>query len=95
MVSTALLLVDPVLARVMFFYLPPLPSDNLYQATTFTLIAVAMIFLVRSLPPSAPGGRWYRNYCLASMAVLALFFAVPHASTWLGFVQWFRDLPLT
>ena len=95
MVSTALLLVDPVLARVMFFYLPPLPSESLYQGVTFTLIAVVMAFLVRSLPPSANGRSWYRNYCLVSILVLALFFIVPHIGAWLDFVQWFRAIPLT
>jgi hypothetical protein len=95
MVSTALLLIDPVLARIMFFYLPPLPSENLYQGITFTLIAVAMTVLVRSLPPSAKGRNWYRNYCLGSISVLGLFFVVPHAGAWLDFVQWFRDISLT
>lgn len=95
MVSTALLLVDPVLARMMFFYLPPLPSDHLYQAITFTLIAAVMLCLVISLPPQAPGRSWYRNYCLGAAAVLALFFVVPYTSAWLAFVNWFRVLPLT
>jgi len=95
MASTALLLVDPVLARIMFFYLPPLPSENLYQGITFTLIAVAMVLLVRSLPSSAKGRDWYRNYCLGSMSVLALFFVVPYAGAWLDFVRWFRNTPLT
>lgn len=95
MVSTALLLVDPVLARIMFFHLPPLASENLYQGITFALIAIAMVFLVRSLPPSAKGRNWYRNYCLGSMSVLALFFVVPYTGAWLDFAQWFRDIPLT
>jgi hypothetical protein len=95
MVSTALLLVDPVLARIMFFYLPPLPSDNLYQGITFALIAVVMALLVRSLPKSEMGRNWYRNYCLGTLATLALFFTVPHTSAWLAFVHWFRILPLT
>ena len=95
MVSTALLLLDPVLARIMFFHLPPLPSDDLYQAITFTLIAVAMTFLVRSLPAEVPGRAWYRNYCLGTVSILALFFVVPYTGGWLAFVNWFRALPLT
>ena len=95
MLSTALLLVDPVLARIMYFYLPPLPSNHLYQGITFTLITAVMVYLVRSLPPQAPGRIWYRNYCLGSVAVLALFFAVPYTGAWLAFVNWFRVLPLT
>ena len=95
MLSTALLLIDPVLARIMFFYLPPLPSLQLYQGITFTLIAAVMAYLVNSLPPQAPGRTWYRNFCLGAAAILALFFAVPYTSAWLAFVNWFRSLPLT
>lgn len=95
MLSTALLLVDPVLARIMFFYLPPLPSANLYQGITFTLIAAIMVLLVKSLPMHAPGRAWYRNYCLGTVTVLALFFSVPYTAAWLAFVNWFRALPLT
>lgn len=95
MVSTALLLVDPVLARIMYFHLPPLPSESWYQGITFTLIAVIMAYLVTSLPPTARGRNWYRNYCLVSISVLALFFLVPYTDGWLDFVKWFRDIPLT
>lgn len=95
MLSTALLLVDPVLARIMFFYLPRLPSDDLYQGITFTLIAVAMALLVNSLPAHVPGRTWYRNYCLGTVATFATFFAVPYSAAWLAFVNWFRLLPLT
>jgi hypothetical protein len=89
------MLVDPVVARIMFFYLPRLPSDDLYQGITFTLIAAAMVYLVNSLPPNAPGRIWYRNYCIGTVAILALFFAVPYTGAWLAFVNWFRVLPLT
>ena len=95
MLSTGLLLVDPVVARIMFFYLPRLPSDELYQGITFTLIAAAMVYLVISLPRHALGRIWYRNYCIGAVAILALFFAVPYAGAWLAFVNWFRVLPLT
>ena len=95
MVSTALLLLDPVLARLMFFYLPPLPSEHLYQGITFTLIATAMVFLVKSLPAQVRGRTWYRNYCLGTASILVLYFAIPYTSVWLAFVNWFRVLPLT
>lgn len=95
MLSTALLLLDPVLARIMFFYLPRLPSDDLYQGITFTIIAAVMVFLVNSLPPQTQGRNGYRNYCLGTAATLALFFAVPYTGAWLAFIKWFRLLPLT
>jgi hypothetical protein len=77
------------------FYLPPPPSDDLYQGTPFTLIAVVMALLAASLPTHAAGRTAYRNYCLGTVSTLALFFAVPHTSAWLAFVNWFRALPLT
>ena len=95
MLSTALLLIDPVLARIMYHYAPPLPSDHLYQGITFTLIAAVMAYLVKSLPQQAPGRIWYRNYCLGTTAVLALYFAVPYTGAWLAFANWFRSFPLT
>lgn len=95
MMSTALLLVDPVLSRIMSFYLPSFSSEHLYQGITFTLIAVAMVYLVKSLPAQVRGRTWYRNYCLGTVSVLALFFVVPYTSAWLAFVTWFRALPLT
>ena len=95
MLSTALLLVDPVLARILFVYVPRLPSNALYQGITFTLITAALALLVTSLPSQVPGRTWYRNYCIAAVATLALFFAVPYTGTWLAFVNWFRVLPLT
>ena len=95
MLSTALLLIDPVLARIMFFYLPPLPSEDLYQGITFTLIAVAMALLTWSLPVSAVGRSSYRNYAIGAVSILALFFAVPYTAGWLAFVHWFRALPIT
>ncbi len=95
MLSTALLVIDPVLARIMLFYLPPLPSEDLYQGITFTLIAAAMSLLVTSLPLQAPGRTWYRNYCIGAVATLALLFAVPYSGIWLSLVDWFRMLPLT
>lgn len=95
MLSTALLLIDPVVARIMFFYLPPLPSDHLYQGITFAFILSVMVYLVKSLPPQAPGRTWYRNYCLGTVAILGLFFVVPYTGAWLAFANWFRVLPLT
>ncbi len=95
MVSTALLLIDPVLARVMYFYLPRLTSENMYQGITFSLIAVAMAALVWSLPAFVKGRTWYRNYCICAIGTLVLFFTVPHTSPWLVFVKWFREAPLT
>jgi hypothetical protein len=95
MLSTALLMIDPVVSRIMSFYMRPLPSEHLYQGITFSLTVAVMAYLTISLPQQTPGRIWYRNYCLGTTAIFALFFAVPYTGTWLGFVRWFRALPLT
>lgn len=95
MVSTAILLVDPVLARLMFYYLPPLPSEHIFQGVTFSLIAVALVALLRSLPAASEGREAYRAYVIATLSLLALFFVIPYTAFWRHFVLWFRALPLT
>jgi hypothetical protein len=95
MVSTALLLVDPVLARLMFFHLPRLPFEQLYQGISFSLIALALFFLWRTLPAGIAGRVAFRNFCVGTVAVLMLFFVLPHTGAWAAFVLWFRALPLT
>lgn len=95
MISIAPLLIDPVLARITFFHLPQMPSLAMYQAVTFTMIAVALAFLVRSTPRKVQGRTCCRNCCLGTVSAVALHFAVPHAGSWLVFVAWFRALPLT
>ena len=95
MASAALLLLDPLVARLMAFHLPPLPSEDLYQGITFTLIAVVLVFLVRSLPPSTQGRASYRKYSFGAVAALALFFVVPHMTLWVVFAHWFRAISLT
>lgn len=95
MASTALLLLDPVLARLLFFRLPPLPFEQLYQAISFSLVALALFFLWRSLPAGAAGRTAYRNFCIGTVTVLALFFVLPHSGVWAAFTRGFRALPLT
>lgn len=95
MVTTALLLLDPLLARIMYFYLPPMPSTALYQGVTFAMIAAALAWLAGSLPAKAIGRTWFRNYAIGAVSTLGLFFVVPRMSAWLVVVRWFRDLPLT
>jgi len=95
MLFTGILLLDPVVARIMFFYLPRLPSDDLYQGITFTVITAVMIHLLISLPRHAPGRTWYRNYCVGTVAVFILYFVIPYTGAWRAFVEWFRSVPLT
>ncbi|MBL8137827.1 MAG: hypothetical protein JNL48_14475 [Acidobacteria bacterium] len=95
MMCTAVPLVDPVLGRVMAFYLPPLPSPWLYQAVTFavaTVVAGLLVFTYR-------GSVAARRALVSFFAVLVLlqlgwFWIAPRAF-WLEAVRWFRGIPLT
>lgn len=95
MLSSALLLIDPVVARIMFFHLPPLPSEHLYQGITFGVITALLVALTVSLPPSTRGRVAYRNFCIGAVATLGLYFVIPYTQAWLVLVQWFRALPLS
>ena len=95
MVCTSLSLVDPLLARLLYFYGPPLPAPLLYQVPAFTVITAVLVVLLRTLPPSSPGRGSFRVFSLAVIGVLLLYFATPYSGTWLRFLQWFRALPLT
>ena len=95
MVDTGLLIIDPELARILFFYLPPLPFEALYRAIPFGLLALAMFFLVRSIPARVKGRACFRNYCGLTVVCLVLFFVIPYTAAWMDFVLWFKALPLT
>ena len=95
MAATALLLIDPVISRIMYFYLPPMPSAHLYQAITFSLTVGLLAAMLRMVPASTPGRGAFRNFCLGCAVTFALFFVVPYTSWWARFAQWFRTIELT
>jgi hypothetical protein len=95
MAATALPLLDPLLARILFFYFPPLPAQYLYQVPAFLLVALALAGLCVSLRGPAHACLPLRRFAWGVAAVLLGFFAVPHSEAWLSFVGWFRALPLT
>jgi len=95
MACTALALVDPLLARLLFFYVPPLPASLLYQVPAFAIIAVVLLAMRRGLPAALPGRRTFGVFSAATLALLGLYFLTPYSDIWLRFMQWFRGLPLT
>jgi len=95
MVCTGLTLIDPVLGRVLAFYLPPLPHTLYYQAITFGLADLILLRLI-----FAPGDDLTTRWALKTMLPLfivahALWFTVAQSETCLPFARWFRGLPLT
>jgi len=95
MACTALPLLDPLLARILFSYFPPLPADFLYQVPAFVLATGVLIGLSVTLPPGVRGRTAFHLFSIGTVAVLALYFVTPYSGIWFGFVQWFRSLPIT
>lgn len=95
MASTAVLFIDPVLGRILFFNFPPLPEPLLYQAITFSLVAAILIAMLRALPDGTAGRAAYRAYVALAVAMQLLWFVLPPTAAWLAFAAWFKALPLT
>jgi hypothetical protein len=95
MTATLLALVDPVIARVLFFHLPSLPELWMYQAITFSLIVAISWWLLRSLPAGAADRGTFRAYFATSTVALALWFVIPFSAQWLALASWFRALHIT
>jgi hypothetical protein len=95
MACTGLLLLDPVLGRVLGFYVLELPKFWQYQFITFGAECAVLVVLVLTLPPLSPGARTFKQFAGTYVMVLALWFAMPESSMWVSFAQWFRQLPIT
>jgi len=95
MVCTAFTMIDPVLGRVLAFYLPPLPHHLYYQAITYGLADLILLRLI-----FAPGddlkSRWALKTMLqVSLVAHGLWFTLAQSLAWLPFARWFRGLPLS
>lgn len=94
MLSTAFALIDPVGARLLGFYAPPLP-DWAYQGTTFTVTDIILLWLIWRERKSTSGRSAFPVMLGVMLVCQFTTFALPHVSGWLQIVRWFRDLPLT
>jgi hypothetical protein len=95
MAATLLPLLDPVIARLLFFHAPPLPAESLYQVPAFVLFAAVLARLAHSLPETATGRVAFGRYAIGTALVLLGFFVVPGTGAWLSFTAWWRGVPLT
>jgi hypothetical protein len=94
MICTGLALIDPVGARLLGYYFPPLP-DWAYQGTTFTLTDLLLLFLIWR-EWRAPRGRAAFPVMLAvAIPLQVTVFVLPYGPAWQSAIQWFRALPLT
>ena len=95
MAATLLPLLDPVTARLLYFYGPRLPFESGYQVPAFSLVALALALMARSLPERAPGRASFIAFVAGALVALAGFFVVPDTEPWLAFAAWFRALPMS
>jgi hypothetical protein len=95
MACTLVPLLDPVLARILHFYFPPLPADFLYQVPAFILATIVLAMLAVTIPGHARGAAVFRFFSAGSVVLLLLYFMTPYSSAWFSFVQWFHALPVT
>ncbi|MFZ2491343.1 MAG: hypothetical protein WA208_07645 [Thermoanaerobaculia bacterium] len=95
MLCTAIPLIDPVLGRILGFYLPPFPNPWLYQVVTFgvaTAVAGLLVFTYHGVPAAQ---RALKAFFVALVALELGWFAIAPTAAWLEVVRWFRRLPLT
>jgi hypothetical protein len=94
MLLTAIPLIDPVVGRVLFFYLPELPHPLLYQAITFSLATAAAGSLVFSYRGDRVAKRNLLLYFVLLVTLEVGWFTVARTALWLEAVGWFRWVPL-
>lgn len=95
MASTAVPLLDPLFARILYFYFPPLPAEFLYQVPAFTLATAALVVMAVTIPKAVRGRATFWAFSLGTVVILLTYFAIPYSEAWLNFVKWFRALPIT
>jgi hypothetical protein len=94
MLCTAIPVVDPVLGRVLAFYLPPLPSPWLYQVVTFSIATAIAGMLVFTYRGSASARRALLGYFVVLVLLEIGWFVFSPTAAWLEAVRWFRGLAL-
>jgi hypothetical protein len=95
MACTALTLIDPVLGRILAFYLPPLPHDLYYQAITYGSGDLLLLYLILARGDD-PTSRWALKTMLKLFVVAhVLWFTAAQSAAWIPFARWFRGLSLT
>ncbi len=93
MFCTSLSAIDPVLGRLLGFYLPPL--DVSYQVLTFGVTDLLLVTLI-AVERRQGRARWALPLVLA-LYLLAhlLWFTLAPSASWWRLVAWLRALPLT
>jgi hypothetical protein len=95
MVCTGLTLIDPVVARIAFFYFPPLASPLHYQLLGFGLTDLVLLALIVKERGQRQGRAAFPLMLAIFATVHVLWFTAAQTPGWWAFVRWFRELPLT
>ena len=95
MSATALPLLDPLFARLLFFHGPSLPAESLYQVPAFAVAMGVIAAMLATLPAGARGRRSFQCFAVGTALVLLGHFVIPYTATWLSFAVWFRAQPMT
>lgn len=94
LVTTAFPLIDPVVGRLMAFYLPPLPGYLWYQVITFGAGDLVLAWLAWR-DRHSPSGWVFRVMLAWTLLVHAGWFTLAGGDQWLAAARWFARLPLT
>jgi hypothetical protein len=92
MLCTALPLIDPVVARLLFFYAPELPHLLLYSLAGYGVTDAILLALMLREPAGTPGRRAFTVLLALYVATHLLWFTFGQSGPWLSFVYWFRGL---
>jgi hypothetical protein len=94
MVCTALAVLDPIVARVLYFQLGTVPPMT--QVATFAIIDALLLFLIlrERERESSPATRVFPAMLGLFVAAEIPQFFVPAMGWWRGFAEWYASLPL-
>jgi hypothetical protein len=95
MACTGLVVIDPVLGRVLGFYVVDLAEFRHYQIITFGIEFALLLLMTLTLPPSGADRRVFGGFAGVFALVQGLWFLVPRTAAWTSLAEWFRGLPLT
>jgi len=95
MACTALPMIDPVIGRVIGIYFPPLPSEWMYQAITFSITDAFALVLAFTYRGPTGAKKALIAVVVAFVFAHTLWFTFVRSDAWLAFASWFRSLPLT
>ena len=95
MVATALPLIDPIMARFLYFYTPVPDAGFVYPLIGYGFTDLVLVLLIW-LDRGERRARWVFPALLAIFVAAHLGrFTLAESDAWVDFATWFRSLPLT